>query len=274
MMDDFYGRTNPGNIVDQDASNGLTPQLWLLGSPSETSFVSAVSTNLMTASNGRTTIQNPGSAGQDWQVEAYHPLNLSSYPIANLPDGDYYIDLASDLSTSLQAPSGQEGIQMDTAAGNRSQGQIWYLHRNPNGSYGILNTLGNYWLDVWQGNQTPGNKIDQWIGNGLPTQQWFIRKVNNAYVLQPELGNICIGIENGEAQVQEPSGSSSQLFRLSAVNNSIPLNTPVTLTFDGQALSDPDFSRNNLVQLSTSPFTGASNQQWEISESGNGVYSI
>ncbi|MBQ5520820.1 MAG: RICIN domain-containing protein, partial [Aeriscardovia sp.] len=102
------------------------------------------------------------------------PLNLSSYPIADLPDGDYYIDLASDLSTSLQAPSGQEGIQMNAAAGDRSQGQIWYLHRNPNGSYGILNTLGNYWLDVWQGNMTPGNKIDQWDGNGLPTQQWFI----------------------------------------------------------------------------------------------------
>ncbi|MBR6440296.1 MAG: RICIN domain-containing protein, partial [Aeriscardovia sp.] len=92
------------------------------------------------------------------------PLNLSSYPIADLPDGDYYIDLASDLSTSLQAPSGHEGVQMNTAAGDRSQGQIWYLHRNPNGSYGILNTLGDYWLDVWQGNQTPGNKIDQWIG--------------------------------------------------------------------------------------------------------------
>ncbi|MBQ1298925.1 MAG: RICIN domain-containing protein, partial [Aeriscardovia sp.] len=200
------------------------------------------------------------------------PLNLSSYPIANLPDGDYYIDLASDLSTSLQAPSGQEGIQMNTAAGNRSQGQIWYLHRNPNGSYGILNTEGNWWLDVWQGNMTPGNKIDQWDGNGLPTQQWFIRKVNNAYVLQPELGNICIGIENGEAQVQEPAGSSSQLFRLSAVNNSIPLNTPVVITQNGQAIQSPNSTQ--LSQLSSSPLSYSEGQKWEISESGNGVYSI
>ncbi|MBO6003894.1 MAG: RICIN domain-containing protein, partial [Aeriscardovia sp.] len=209
---------------------------------------------------------------------SYTPLawgdNLSSYPAANLPDGDYYIDLASDLTTSLQAPSGQEGIQMNTAAGDRSQGQIWYLHRNPNGSYGILNTLGNYWLDVWQGNQTPGNKIDQWIGNGLPTQQWYIREVNNAYILQPELGNICLGIGNGQAEVQTPTGASSQLFRLSAVNNSIPLNTPVTVTSGGQALSDPEFSHDNLVQLAVSPFTGANNQQWEISEKADGLYQL
>ncbi|MBO6018998.1 MAG: hypothetical protein J6P06_00795, partial [Aeriscardovia sp.] len=46
------------------------------------------------------------------------PLNLSSYPAADLPDGDYYIDLASNLSTSLQAPSSQEGIQMNSANGN------------------------------------------------------------------------------------------------------------------------------------------------------------
>ena len=161
---------------------------------------------------------------------------------------------------------------MNSANGNRSQGQIWYLHRNPNGSYGILNTMGNWWLDVWQGNMTPGNKIDQWDGNGLPTQQWFIRKVNNAYVLQPELGNICLGLSGGNAEVQTPTASSSQLFRLSAVDNSIPLNTPVSITQGNSAMQSP--GSGQLAQLTTSPLTYSPSQKWEISESGDGVYSI
>ena len=180
--------------------------------------------------------------------------------------------MASNLSTSLQAPSSQEGIQMNSANGNRSQGQIWYLHRNANGSYGILNTDSNYWLDVHWAFMNQGNIIDQWIGNGTPAQQWFIRKVNNAYVLQSELGNICLGLSGGNAEVQIPTASSSQLFRLSAVNNSIPLNTPVSLTQGDSAMQSPSSGR--LAQLTTSPLAYSPSQKWEISESGDGVYSI
>ena len=211
MVDDQYAQTNPGTIVDQYSSNGTGSQMWLLTTPNGVSFTSSNGYGVITSASSGLTLQDYGQGAQNWDVKAFvTPLNLSSYPAADLPDGDYYIDLASNLSTSLQAPSSQEGVQMNSANGNRSQGQIWYLHRNPNGSYGILNTESNYWLDVHWALMNQGNIIDQWIGNGTPAQQWFIRKVNNAYVLQPELGNICLGVENGEAQVQIPTGSANQ----------------------------------------------------------------
>ena len=273
MVDDQYAQTNPGTIVDQYSSNGTGSQMWLLTTPNGVSFTSSNGYGVITASSSGLTLQNYGQGSQNWDVKTFvPPLNLSSYPAADLPDGDYYIDLASNLSTSLQAPSSQEGVQMNSANGNRSQGQVWYLHRNANGSYGILNTESNYWLDVHWAFMNQGNVIDQWIGNGTPAQQWFIRKVNNAYVLQSELGNICLGLSGGNAEVQAPTASSSQLFRLSAVNNSIPLNTPVSITQGNSAMQSP--SSGQLAQLTTSPLTYSPSQKWEISESGDGVYSI
>ena len=213
-------------------------------------------------------------------------LDLAKYPLADVPDGDYYLDSGTDVYDSLNVPAAStaNGENVNEWSSNRTNAQVWHLKRNPNGSYGIQNVNSGLWLNVADGGGS-GTAVNQWVGNGASAQQWWLREINGGLVLEPESGNLALDVADGgtadgtAVRVWTPNGTNSQTWRLTAVDDgSLPLNSDVrfqsanahasVLSVDGN--STQNLSRLELWQYS--PTSGG--QDFEIIEKGNGLYSI
>jgi|GEM_PF-2412142 len=221
-----------------------------------------------------------------WTSQASAGLNLSTYALADIPDGKYYINAGVDIDNSLNVPgaSTTNGQDLNEWQSNQTGAQIWYFHRNANGSYGIQNVNSGLWLNVIDGGGS-GTRVNQWYGNNSTAQQWWLREVNGGIVLEPECGNVALDIQNGstangtEIRVWTPNGSKAQTWRITAVNNgTLPLNQDVRVQSANSSTavmsvignSTANLARLNLWQYSPT----SSGQDYQISESGNGLYTI
>lgn len=211
--------------------------------------------------------------------------NVSSLPVANIPNGKYYINAALKFSSSVDMTAGHtgNGTRTQLYGWNNSKAQQFEFIRQSDGSYEIVNVNSGRALDVYNADPYNSAVVQLFDRNNTEAQRWFVRDAGNGYYLQSALGNWVFDIAgastaNGTAiALYTPNGTNAQRFMLASVDSGIStgVNTWIASRNDLNMVFDIDggsYSNNAHVQLYRWNATEA--QVYRFQQVGNGVYTI
>lgn len=215
-------------------------------------------------------------------------LQASSFPLASIPNGDYYLDSYQSDSTSVEIPGANRasGTTVRTYRGNGTAAQRFTFTRHADGTYTIVNMNSGKALDVPSADAHNGQRVQQYLSNNTRAQRWYVRQAGGGAVfIQSALGNYILDLtgrstSNGTVvQLWNPGVGTNQKFMLTSVPavRNVPTDTSVKIesTLNSNQVADiPSASKANgtPVQLYQSNNTTA--QRYRIESVGNGVYRI
>ena len=216
---------------------------------------------------------------------AQPPIDVRKMNAVNIPNGDYYINVRSKVSSSIDIPNAStaDSTAIQLYSGNGTKAQQFTFTRQQDGSYVITNVNSGKVLDVWGAAAHNNAVVQQYSANGSNAQRWFIRDSGTGYYLQSALGNWVLDLSGGNTangaaiRLYTPNGSASQLFVLSSSKVLIPVNTTViiksaekaNLVFDVSDASTANYAR---IQMYTE--NGNDAQKFYFRQIGNGTYNI
>ncbi len=211
-------------------------------------------------------------------------FDIRSYPLVNIPNGDYYINprLSENVSMDVPGASRGNGALMQVYGYNKSTAQRFRFTRNSDGSYSIVNVNSGKALDISAGNAHNYARIQQYDSNGSTAQRWYIRNMGNGYAVQSALGNWVLDLNgastaNGNAiQLYTPNGSDAQKFFLASSEN-LATNTDMriaTALNSSKVLDIASASTQNSVPIQVWDWNGTAAQTYQFREVGNGTYTI
>ena len=215
-------------------------------------------------------------------------LQASSFPLASIPNGDYYVDSFQSDSTSVEIPGGSRasGTTVRMYRGNGTASQRFTFTRHADGTYTIVNMNSGKALDVPSAQARNGQRVQQYASNNTRAQRWYVRQAGGGAVfIQSALGNYILDLtghstSNGTiVELWNPGVDANQKFMLTSVPavRNVPTNTSVKIesALNSDQVADiPSASKANgtPVQLYQSNNTDA--QRYRIEPVGNGIYRI
>ncbi len=215
-------------------------------------------------------------------------LQASSFPLASIPNGDYYIDSFQSDSSSVEIPgaSTHAGTTVRTYTGNGTRAQRFTFTRHADGTYTIVNMNSGKALDVPSAAARNGQRVQQYTANGTRAQRWYVRQAGGGAVfIQSALGNYILDLTgrstaNGTTvQLWNPGVGANQKFMLTSVPavRNVPTNTSVKIesTINTNQVADiPAASTSNGTPVQLYQSNGTTAQRYRIESVGNGVYRI
>jgi GH25 family lysozyme M1 (1,4-beta-N-acetylmuramidase) len=213
-------------------------------------------------------------------------LQASSFPLASIPNGDYYLDSYQSDSASVEIPGANKasGTTVRTYRGNGTPAQRFTFTRHADGTYTIVNMNSHKALDVPSARAYNGQRIQQYSSNNSRAQRWYVRQAGGGAVfIQSALGNYILDLtgrstSNGTVvQLWNPGVGANQKFMLTSVPavRNVPTDTSVKIesTINPDQVADiPSASKANGTPVQLYQSNGTTAQRYQIEAVGNGVY--
>lgn len=213
------------------------------------------------------------------------PFQVSSYPLVNLPNGEYYIN--SRLQDTSSFDTQGQSITLGTFAALHRYGhtgsQKYRFTRNSDGSYSIINSASGLALDVYGAQAGNLAKVNLWWPvASAQNQKWFIRDSGHGFVIQSALGNYVLDINGPSTQ----DGTSITLFApgTNSTNqqfifaSTTPVDTQSMMTIRSALNGNMTFASDNTSLGARSKLQKYSEvnqkQRYSFREVGNGIYTI
>lgn len=212
-------------------------------------------------------------------------IDVRKMPVVSVPDGNYFINLHSKVSSSVDIPgaSGTDSTAIQLYSGNGSKAQQFTFTKQSDGSYVIINVNSGKALDVRNGAAGNNAVVQQYSANGTNAQRWFIRDSGAGYYLQSALGNWVLDLSGGNTangaaiRLYTPNGTASQLFVVSCSGVTVPVDTAVIIKSAGNAnlvFDVPSASMANGTRIQLYAANGTNAQRFRFRKIGNGTYGI
>ena len=212
-------------------------------------------------------------------------IDVRKMPVVSVPDGNYFINLHSKVSSSVDIPgaNASDSIAIQLYSGNGSKAQQFKFSKQSDGSYVITNVNSDKALDVRGASAGNNSVVQQYAINGTNAQRWFIRDSDAGYYLQSALGNWVLDLSgdntsNGTAiRLYAPNGTQAQRFVVSSSEVSVPVNAAVNIKSAGKSnlvFDVPGASTANSARIQLYAANGTNAQKFRFQQIGNGTYNI
>ena len=117
-----------------------------------------------------------GSSSQPQNPEPKHPIQNDSN--VSVKDGWYYIkNVNAQKYLQVTNNTGIAGQNIEIGTGTGVQGQKWYVKNLGNGYITLQSGLGNFMIDIANGQNSDGTNVCQWSYGGYANQQWIFEPV-------------------------------------------------------------------------------------------------
>lgn len=212
-------------------------------------------------------------------------IDVRKMPVVSVPDGNYFINLHSKVSSSVDIPgaNASDSIAIQLYSGNGSKAQQFKFSKQSDGSYVITNVNSDKALDVRGAAAGNNSVVQQYAINGTNAQRWFIRDSGAGYYLQSALGNWVLDLSGGNTsngtaiRLYAPNGTQAQRFVVSSSEVSVPVNAAVNIKSAGKSnlvfdVSGASTANSARIQLYAANGTNA--QKFRFQQIGNGTYNI
>lgn len=212
-------------------------------------------------------------------------VNVRALPAIAVPDGTYYINVRSQVASSIDIPgaSTADSQAIQLYEGNGSKAQQFKFVKQSDGSYSITNVNSGKALDVRNGSAGNNAVVQQYTANNTNAQHWFIRDSGVGYYLQSALGNWVLDLSGGSTangtaiRLYAPNGTAAQLFVVSSSEVSVPVDAPSTIKSaknTGLVFDVPGASTANSTQIQLYASNGSNAQRYRFASVGNATYRI
>ena len=212
-------------------------------------------------------------------------IDVRKMPVVSVPDGNYFINLHSKVSSSVDIPgaNASDPIAIQLYSGNGSKAQQFKFSKQSDGSYVITNVNSDKALDVRGAAAGNNSVVQQYAINGTNAQRWFIRDSGAGYYLQSALGNWVLDLSGGNTsngtaiRLYAPNGTQAQRFVVSSSEVSVPVNAAVNIKSAGKSnlvFDVPGASTANSARIQLYAANGTNAQKFRFQQIGNGTYNI
>lgn len=212
-------------------------------------------------------------------------IDVRKMPVVSVPDGNYFINLHSKVSSSVDIPgaNASDSIAIQLYSGNGSKAQQFKFSKQSDGSYVITNVNSDKALDVRGAAAGNNSVVQQYAINGTNAQRWFIRDSGAGYYLQSALGNWVLDLSGGNTsngtaiRLYAPNGTQAQRFVVSSSEVSVPVNAAVNIKSAGKSnlvFDVPGASTANSARIQLYAANGTNAQKFRFQQIGNGTYNI
>lgn len=212
-------------------------------------------------------------------------IDVRKMPVVSVPDGNYFINLHSKVSSSVDIPgaNASDSIAIQLYSGNGSKAQQFKFSKQSDGSYVITNVNSDKALDVRGAAAGNNSVVQQYAINGTNAQRWFIRDSDVGYYLQSALGNWVLDLSGGNTsngtaiRLYAPNGTQAQRFVVSSSEVSVPVNAAVNIKSAGKSnlvFDVPGASTANSARIQLYAANGTNAQKFRFQQIGNGTYNI
>lgn len=212
-------------------------------------------------------------------------IDVRKMPVVSVPDGNYFINLHSKVSSSVDIPgaNASDSIAIQLYSGNGSKAQQFKFSKQSDGSYVITNVNSDKALDVRGAAAGNNSVVQQYVINGTNAQRWFIRDSGAGYYLQSALGNWVLDLSGGNTsngtaiRLYAPNGTQAQRFVVSSSEVSVPVNAAVNIKSAGKSnlvFDVPGASTANSARIQLYAANGTNAQKFRFQQIGNGTYNI
>lgn len=212
-------------------------------------------------------------------------IDVRKMPVVSVPDGNYFINLHSKVSSSVDIPgaNASDSIAIQLYPGNGSKAQQFKFSKQSDGSYVITNVNSDKALDVRGAAAGNNSVVQQYAINGTNAQRWFIRDSGAGYYLQSALGNWVLDLSGGNTsngtaiRLYAPNGTQAQRFVVSSSEVSVPVNAAVNIKSAGKSnlvFDVPGASTANSARIQLYAANGTNAQKFRFQQIGNGTYNI
>ena len=212
-------------------------------------------------------------------------IDVRKMPVVSVPDGNYFINLHSKVSSSVDIPgaNASDSIAIQLYSGNGSKAQQFKFSKQSDGSYVITNVNSDKALDVRGAAAGNNSVVQQYAINGTNAQRWFIRDSGAGYYLQSALGNWVLDLSGGNTsngtaiRLYAPNGTQAQRFVVSSSEVSGPVNAAVNIKSAGKSnlvFDVPGASTANSARIQLYAANGTNAQKFRFQQIGNGTYNI
>ncbi|OFQ97732.1 RICIN domain-containing protein [Alloscardovia sp. HMSC034E08] len=211
-------------------------------------------------------------------------IQMSSYPLVTIPDGEYYINSRVKDSSSVDIANGStaSGALINLYQYNESAAQKFKFTQNTNGTYTITNAASGKVLDVYGGTARNKQTVWQYDSNGSAAQQWYIRDMGDGYAVQTALGNFVLDVNNASSangtkiSLYEPAETVAQRFVMASttpINNTNKVNI-LSVANGNKALDVANGSTSNTTPIQIYTYNKSAAQEFAFTKVGNGIYEI
>lgn len=208
-------------------------------------------------------------------------IDVRKMPVVSVPDGNYFINLHSKVSSSVDIPgaNASDSIAIQLYSGNGSKAQQFKFSKQSDGSY----VNSDKALDVRGAAAGNNSVVQQYAINGTNAQRWFIRDSGAGYYLQSALGNWVLDLSGGNTsngtaiRLYAPNGTQAQRFVVSSSEVSVPVNAAVNIKSAGKSnlvFDVPGASTANSARIQLYAANGTNAQKFRFQQIGNGTYNI
>lgn len=221
-----------------------------------------------------------------FHFESIETSVLNSYPLVDIPNGEYYINASMQSTSSIDFKDGKAMMLSPIVLNhyNHSSSQKFLFEKNSDGSYNIINSASGLALDVFGGTAQNLGQVGLYTKHHAKNQQWFIRDTGTGYMIQSALGHYVLDINNRSTQngtaitmYRPNSDSVNQRFMISSTTPILQGETTIRSVVNGyQTIGIAENSTNlgAYAEVNYVDENGSDSQTFVFNEIGNGVYTI
>lgn len=215
------------------------------------------------------------------QIWANTKVQQQKFHIFRVGKTNYYKIVAVHSAKVLDANGGKEtpGTNVSQYQFNGTNSQFWYFKPAGDGYYNLISKVNGLYLDVSGGKSgNNGSNIQLWYGNNTSAQKFKLTPINiidnNTYEIETKLDTTKV-VDVGGGSTKD--GTNIQLWAADNVNQqrfkltAITTDTYKILAKHSDKALTVNTQTNNVYQ---DTYTGASNQQWQIVETGDLYYTL
>lgn len=288
------------DVYGAQASSGSNVQIWVdNGGDNQKWFFNKTEINTSTIDDGVYMI----SSAQDNNIfltangEAVNGTNVNvlennyllnqKWVIKYLGNGYYTLNsyINENITLDIYKASLEKGTNVEFWTNKNGDNQKWLIKDVGDGYYSIVSKLNGFYIDIHGGVAKSGTNVVMWPGNDGSNQKWKFTKVNvNSKSI--DSGNYYISsvLDGSKVISAKTSSSGSNIVNGVSYNNELQ-KWQVTYLDNGYYILSLSSDNSKVMDLNNSnKAKGANvgllnknngdNQQWIISESGDGYYYI
>lgn len=274
---------NNGQVLKLNTETDLKSQQFILINETPTKNVKQISDGIYQISlkTNRVVDVSGGNYNNGANVQIWENTRVQQqkFRITRIRNTNYYRITAVHSARVLDVQGGNInfGANVNQYASNGTDAQYWFLEDCGDGYYHIISKANGLCLDVASGyTSCNGTNLQLYYKNGTNAQKFKLTPINmidnNTYEIETNLNpNMVVDVsggskaENANVQLWTADNVNQQKFVLTALSSDT---YKIIAKHSNKALTA---TSNNVCQAN---YTGASNQQWQIKEAGNGYYHI
>lgn len=202
----------------------------------------------------------------------------------------YYtiINKTTSLAIDVRAGGTNDGTEIIAWPQNQGCNQRWMIRQDNNGYYNIISACTGKALDASGGQPIAGTEVVLWTGHTGNNQKWSFEQIDEdapledgIYTINPKTkqkstidiyGGIVEGMTSGRAIVYTNNKTNNQQFKITYSKNTgyYTIQNPAS----GLYMSAESDSPKQQKLVFTSQNSGSCKQQWKITRSSLGFYTI